>query len=177
MRLYRDMDAIPVLAPAGAIVPMYRNADTNDLSLAQPLEIHLWRGNGTYELYEDDGETIAYQQGKRCVTTFCLEEDGTTLRLTVTPPADSFGLLPEKRQMFLKFRDVATEEISVTVGKEPVVVELTDTVPLKNESREELISTILTRVQGDNQWKTSHFKKKLPQFVRDALDELDAMEY
>ena len=177
VRLYRDMDAIPVLAPAGAIVPMYRNADTNDLSLAQPLEIHLWRGNGTYELYEDDGETIAYQQGKRCVTTFCLEEDGTTLRLTVTPPADSFGLLPEKRQMFLKFRDVATEEIAITVGKEPVVVELTDTVPLKNESREELISTILTRVQGDNQWKTSHFKKKLPQFVRDALDELDAMEY
>ena len=79
--------------------------------------------------------------------------------------------------MFLKFRDVATEEIAITVGNEPVVVELTDTVPLKNESREELIFTILTRVQGDNQWKTSHFKKKLPQFVRDALDELDAMEY
>ena len=106
VRMYRDMDAIPVLAPAGAIVPMYRNADTNDLSLAQPLEIHLWRGNGTYELYEDDGETIAYQQGKRCVTTFRLEEEGATLRLTITPPADSFGLLPEKRQMFLKFRDI-----------------------------------------------------------------------
>ena len=37
VRLYRDLDAIPVLAKEGAIVPMYRNAETNDLSLTQPL--------------------------------------------------------------------------------------------------------------------------------------------
>ena len=156
---------------------MYRNADTNDLSLAQPLEIHLWRGNGCYELYEDDGETMEYQKGNCCVTAFRLEEEGSTLRLTITPPRDSRGLLPERRQMYLKFRDVAAEEICVSVGSEPVVVELTDVAPLANEPKEELKSVLLTRVQGDNQWKTSHFKRKLPQFVRDALDELDAMEY
>ena len=177
LRLYRDMDAIPVLAPAGAIVPMYRNADSNDLSLDQPLEIHLWRGNGSYELYEDDGETTAYQQGAFAVTTFRLEETGNTLRLTITPPADSKGLLPENRQMYLKFRDVAAEEICVTVGSEPVVVELVDAKPLTNEPKEELRSAILTRVQADNQWKSSRFKGKLPQFVADALAELDAMEY
>ena len=55
--MHRDLDTIPVLAKEGAIVPMYRNAETNDLSLSQPLEIHLWRGNGSYELYEDDGRT------------------------------------------------------------------------------------------------------------------------
>ena len=36
VRMYRDLDTIPVLAPAGAIVPMYRNADTNDLSWLSP---------------------------------------------------------------------------------------------------------------------------------------------
>ena len=177
LRMYRDMDSIPVLAPAGAIVPMYRNADSNDLSLAQPLEIHLWRGNGHYELYEDDGETMDYQNGKSAVTTLDLEEKGGSLKLTITPPADSFGLLPENRQMFLKFRDVAAEEICVSVGSEPVVVELTDIKPLTNESQDEIRSAILTRVQGDNQWKSSRFKGKLPQFVADALAELDAMEY
>ena len=40
--MYRDLDSIPVLAPAGAIVPMYRNATRNDLSLEQPIEIHVW---------------------------------------------------------------------------------------------------------------------------------------
>jgi len=176
LRLYRDMDTIPVLAPAGAIVPMYRNADSNDLSLEQPLEIHLWRGSGHYELYEDDGETFAYQQGKSCVTTFRLEENGEILRLTITPPADSCGLLPEKRQMTLKFRDVAAKEICVEVGSEPVTVEV-PLVPVQQEPKEELRSAILTRVQGDNVWKSRNFKTKLPRFVADALAELDAMEY
>ena len=175
--MYRDLDAIPVLAPAGAIVPMYRSGDSNDLSLDQPLEVHLWRGNGNYDLYEDDGATMAYQDGKFCVTNFRLEEDGTTLRLTVTPPQNSQGLLPEQRQMYLKFRDVAAEEICISVGSEPVTVELTDVKPLVNESKEELRSGILTRVQADNQWKSSRFKGKLPQFVADALAELDTMEY
>ena len=177
LRMYRDMDAIPVLAPAGAIVPMYRSGESNDLSLAQPLEIHLWRGSGRYELYEDDGATMDYEKGISAVTLFLLEEDGDTLRLTITPPADSHGLLPERRQMYLKFRDVAAEEICITVGNEPVVVALTDAKPLVNEPKEELRSGILTRVQGDNQWKSRHFKQKLPQFVADALAELDAMEY
>ena len=176
LRLYRDMDSIPVLAPAGAIVPMYRNANSNDLSLAQPLEVHFWRGSGHYELYEDDGETLAYREGKSCVTAFDLEEDGAVLRLTVTPPADSFGLLPEKRQMRLSFRDVAAEDICVEVGCEPVTVEVAN-MPRKTEPKEELRSAILTRVQADNVWKSRNFKTKLPQFVRDALAELDAIQY
>lgn len=175
LRLYRDLDAIPVLAPAGAIIPMYRNADSNDLSLAQPLEVHLWRGNGSYELYEDDGETMAYREGASCVTAFRLEDLGDTLRLTVTPPADSHGLLPEQRQLFLKFRDVAAEEICVTLGSEPVTVEVPNAARIP-EDKAELRSAILTRVQGDNVWKSKNFKTKLPGFVTDALAELDAME-
>jgi hypothetical protein len=42
---------------------MYRNGSTNDLSLDQPLEIHIWRGNGSFDLYEDDGETDDYKNG------------------------------------------------------------------------------------------------------------------
>ena len=102
VRMYRDMDSIPVLAGEGAIVPMYRSTDTNDLSLNQPLEIHIWRGNGSFRLYEDDGQTMAYQQGVYAITQFCLEEKGNALRLTITPPQDSHGLLPAQRQMYLK---------------------------------------------------------------------------
>ena len=164
-KLYRGSMEFTYSAPEDLIAIPY-------VKFSAPVQIKF-----DYELYEDDGETFDYQEGKSCVTTFCLEEDGEKLRLTVTPPADSHGLLPEKRQIWLKFRDVAAEEICVTVGSQPVVVGLTDVVPLTNEPREELRSAILTRVQADNQWKSSHFKRKLPQFVADALAELDTMEY
>ena len=173
--MYRDIDSIPVLAPAGAIVPMYRNADSNDLSLDQPLEIHIWRGNGHYELYEDDGETNAYREGKFAITTFELSESGEGLRLTITPPADSHGLLPAEREMFIKFRDIHTEEIRVVLSNEPVTVEISDIRTIENEDEAELKSAILTRVQGSNDRKTRRFNKKLPRYVECALSEISAL--
>lgn len=173
--MYRDIDSIPVLAPAGAIIPMYRDGNTNDLSLSQPLEIHVWRGNGHYELYEDDGETNAYRDGKFAITTFELCESGDDLRLTITPPADSFGLLPEEREMYLVFRDIVADEIKVTVGNEPVTIELKDVKPKSTEPIEELRSAILTRAQGSNDKKTRTFGKKLPAYIRSCLAELDAL--
>ena len=175
VRMHRDLDSIPVLAKEGTILPMYCNGESNDLSLAQPLEIHLWRGNGHFELYEDDGGTMEYQNGKFAITTFCLEENGRNLRLTITPPKDSHGLLPAQRQMYLKFRDVEEEEICVTVGTEPVVVELTDIRFRKNPPLGELQGRILTGVQGSNDRKSRRYGKKLPAYVLDALMELRAL--
>ena len=177
VRMYRDMDSIPVLAKAGAIVPMYRSADSNDLSLQQDLEIHLWRGNGSYELYEDDGISMDYQKGAFAITTFTLEEEGGTLRLTITPPADKCDLLPKRRKMYLKFRDVETEEQCILVEDQPVSVLLTDVKCRQNPSREELQGNLLTRIQGRNAWKTRTFKKKFPTFVNRALRELDGLWY
>jgi len=173
--MYRDMDSIPALAQEGAIVPMYRNGEDNDLSLDQPLQVHLWRGNGQFALYEDDGESVDYGQGKFAITTFCLEEMEDTLRLTITPPGDGGGLLPETRTMYLKFEDVEAEEIAVTVGDQPVTVTLKDFRIREHDSKEELRTALLTRIQAKNQWKNEKFGGKLPKFIRDALAELDAM--
>ena len=175
VKMYRDIDSIPVLAPAGAILPMYRNDRTNDLSLSQPLEIHMWRGDGHYELYEDDGETKAYRDGRFAITSFDLTDDGENIRLTITPPEDSHGLLPESREMYLLFRDIIHDEIKVSVGTEPVTVEIKKYVAMENEPEAELRSAILTRVQGSNDKKNAAFATKLPNYVTDALKELEAL--
>ena len=175
VRMYRDIDSIPVLAPAGAIIPMYKNADSNDLSLSQPLEIHIFRGNGSYELYEDDGETSAYKDGKFAITSIKLEEKGNSICLTITPPKNSYNLLPERREMCIKFRDIEADDISLMISTEPVTVKIDDIKPRKTESLEEMKSAILTRVQGSNDKKSFSFKKKLPKFVKDAVDELNAL--
>ena len=189
--LYRDLDSIPVLAGEGTIVPMYRSANTNDLSLSQPLDIHIWRGSGSFDLYEDDGQTMNYTRGHSAITTFCQQRSGDTLTITVTPPSDSRGLLPEVRRMYLQLRDIAqaellvdgrtrpfTREIPLDIGTKPVSVQLRCITPVRNEPKEDLRIALLTRIQGSHHWKTAHLQAgKYPAFVRDALAELDALEY
>ena len=175
VRMYRDIDSIPVLAPEGTILPMYKNDRTNDLSLDQPLEIHIWRGMGSFELYEDDGESMDYKSGKSCKTLFEITEQNGSLTLTITPPKDSAGLLPPERDIYIKFRDIDAADVKVTVSSEPVTIVLDDIKPNKRESLEEMKSAILTRVQGSNDKKSAEYAKQYPKFVSDALSELDAL--
>ena len=175
VKMYRDIDSIPVLAPAGAILPMYQGADTNDLSLDQPLELHVWRGNGSYELYEDDGETTAYKKGKYAITSFRLCESEDTLRLEITPPKDSFGLLPKEREIYVKFRDIDREDMRIVLSDEPVVVEISGIRSRKTATKEEMRVNLITRVQGSNTKKDFYFGKRVPRFISEALSELDAM--
>ena len=175
VKMYRDLDSIPVLAPAGAIVPMYKNGRTNNLSLEQPLEVHIWRGNGHYEMYDDDGETCNFENGKFALTHFDLVENEGKLTLTITPPEDSNGVLPNEREITVKFRDIITDNVVVTLKNEPITIEIDNVKPMQNESYEELKNIILTRVQGANSWKEKNFKNKLPEFINSALSEFDAL--
>ena len=176
VKMYRDLDSIPVLAPEGAIIPMYRDDRTNDLSNDRPLEIHIYRGNGHYELYEDDGETNAYKNGAFAITKFDLEQRGDSLRLTITPPECENGVIPTEREIFIKFRDIIHTEERIILKNQPVTVEIQNVIPTENESADELRSMILTRVQGKNDKKSLRFKKKLPGYVSDALSEFSALK-
>ncbi len=175
IKMYRDIDSIPVLAPAGAIVPTYKNDRSNDLSLEQPLEVNIWRGEGSYELYEDDGETMDYKSGKSAITRFELCEDGSTLRLTITPD-DPCEILPAEREFVIKFRDIIAKDMTIKVGREPISIEINDVCPKKNEDIKELKNAILTRVQGTNAWKERNFNdKKMPKFIKKVFEEFEAM--
>ena len=174
--MYRDIDTIPVLAPSGAIIPMYENDRTNDLSLDQPLEIHIWRGDGEYVLYEDDGLTKAYRRGEYARTRFSVRDEGGTLLVTAQVESDEHGILPAGRKVTLKFRDIVADDVEITLSSEPVTIELKDYTPRTNGDRTEKKNEILTRVQGRNAWKNRVFGAKgYPKFVADALAELDAL--
>ena len=130
-------------------------------------------GESNTSFYEDDGQTMDYEAGMFAKTEFRLEDTGSCLRLTITPPADARGLLPEKRQMYLRFRDVEAEEIPVWVENQPVTLELKDYRILSAPSKEEQKNKILTRVQKSNHWKSRRLKAPYPAFVQDALAELE----
>ena len=190
VRMYRDLDSIPVLAKEGAIVPMYRSAEDNSLSSDQPLDIHVWRGNGSYSLYEDDGETMEYASGKYAITHFGVQEKGDSLIFTITPPAENFGILPHTRFMRICFRDITDAKISapftvnkengyltvdITVGNEPIMLGLSQINVSENPKAEQLRSNLLTRYQGSNLAKSILFGKNstLLHKLKDAMKEFD----
>jgi len=180
---------------------MYRSGDSNDLSLAQSMDIHVWRGNGAYELYEDDGETCAYQNGSKIITAMHTEETKDMIRFTISAPAGDLSLIQGYRDWNIRFRDVVSAEVTVNGipaassakdhvcisvnGGEKTTIELHKYVVMGNRPVQDLTADLLTRVQGSNIWKAANFptvhtperRKKLPKDIRLALDEFDALVY
>ena len=197
--MFRDLDAMPVLAPAGAIVPMYRDTGSNDLSVDRPLDIHVWRGNNHFTLYEDDGKTMAYREGHFVTTQMEITETKDLVRFTLRAPEGDTSLLPESRNFRICFRDIASAEIAcngeaassccdgfVAVeidGCRDTVIVLTGIKYAANPPLADLTADLLTRVQGSNVWKAAKFptaqnperKKNLPKNIRLALKEFDRL--
>jgi alpha-glucosidase (family GH31 glycosyl hydrolase) len=54
--VYGGIEAIPVFARHGAIIPLGPRSGTNDTENPDALEVHIFQGaNGSFDLYEDDG--------------------------------------------------------------------------------------------------------------------------
>ena len=117
----RDIASIPVLAPAGAIIPLDGRKTGNDCGNPESLEILIYKGSGSFKLYEDDGESLAYRDGHYAETEFKLEETGSTLKFTVSPAEGDLTLIPSSRRYVFSFRDVASaDKISVAANGETV---------------------------------------------------------
>lgn len=60
-----SLDHIPVFVKAGAIIPMEQRLRYADEAVDTPFEIHIYPGaDGSFVLYEDDGDGYAYEQGR-----------------------------------------------------------------------------------------------------------------
>ena len=71
VNVYGLLDDIPVFVRAGAIIPLGPEVSWGGTGIPEELHVHLFAGaDGRFELFEDDGETVAYQDGDYCVTLF-----------------------------------------------------------------------------------------------------------
>ncbi len=135
VKMYRDIETIPVLAKEGAIIPMDTNDRTNDCSNPEKLELWVYRGNNTFTLYEDDGETLSYQNGEYLKTAFTVAENGNKVTFTIKKTEGDSSVAPEKRTYFVKLKDIANADISVSINGQSA-----DTVIRKGQTLEVEIS-------------------------------------
>lgn len=96
--MYRPIEQLPILAKAGAIVPMAVLEGAKDsISNPEKMDIYIYAGaDGSFSLYEDDGITLEYQEGKYAITNmiFNYEEGIFSIR---SVEGDS-SCIPSERQ-------------------------------------------------------------------------------
>ena len=196
--VFRDIGCIPVFAKEGAIIPMYKE-DVRDIKNPDSLDVMLYRGNGAYSLYEDDGETDGFENGKYSITDFALKEDADKLTLTIENNSKDISTLPEKRSYTLYFRDIVRADceiyvngeikeckasdccdcVAVETGKfgvrDKIKVVLKNTEVLTNTDKRSLLINTISKYQGSNEKKKPLYtdyvngKKPMPKRLRDEF--------
>lgn len=196
VKMFRDIDYIPVLAKEGAIIPMSRNDRTNDCSNPKELEVLIYRGNNIFELYEDDGETLSYQNGEYLKTAFTVRQDGDTVRFRIEKAEGDTSVVPERRTYTLKFKDITHADVTVlsngrrvnalaersgktldvTVTAKPdakLEIILENCVYLQNEDKTRALTNVISKFQMSTDYKGMLFggfikgEKELPNVSKD----------
>ena len=125
--MYRNLDSIPVLAKAGAILPV-----TDEISGVQAiknpdsLRIKVFAGaDGEFELYEDDNETCNYEKNEYVITKMTFEKSGV---FTIFPANGKLALIPEKRSYIVEltgYQKSAVDTVKVEIDGKIVDVAVT----------------------------------------------------
>jgi alpha-glucosidase (family GH31 glycosyl hydrolase) len=110
------LEDIPVFAKAGAIVPLAPTVGWGGTENPSELHIHLFPGaDNHFDLYEDDGETIDYQQGKYAITRFELKGD----TFTIHPAQGDLSVIPAQRTYQIHIHGVNNSNCIATLDLNP----------------------------------------------------------
>jgi alpha-D-xyloside xylohydrolase len=95
------LSQMPLYARAGSIVPMGPMIQYATQSI-DPLEIRVYKGqDGTFTLYEDEGDTYDYESGKYSTITFSWSDSAK--QLTIGAAAGSYPGMPATRTFDVVF--------------------------------------------------------------------------
>lgn len=110
----RDKKSIPVYAKEGAIIP-FQDVEGNFSGNPKNLVLNVYNsGEGSYTLYEDDGESTSYQEDKGAFTKFELKDD----TFTINPVEGDTSLVPETRTYTICFEfDIDESEVLINGEK------------------------------------------------------------
>lgn len=112
VRVSSELEEMPVFAKEGAVIPLSLD-EGNSVKNPEKLKLKIYRGNNTFTLYEDDGETFSYEKGEYSETEITVAEDKNNLTVKISGAKKS-PFMPEKREYVFEACDVeGAEKISV----------------------------------------------------------------
>ena len=150
--LNRELYSIPVLAKAGAIIPLSCDKG-NSVSNPEILEVWVFKGNNKFVMYEDNGKTDFENHTAKTVFTNEFSSAENSVKFTVEVQGDT-SVIPKNRQYKICFKDIDCDDYVVDYSDEPIVIEISNPLPYKKEELRDRVITILSR------WQDSTFKKQ-----------------
>ena len=182
LTMYRGIESIPVFAKEGAIIPTATDDKSNFCGNPRDMTLRIYRGNNSFRLYEDDGETNEYRNGNFAITNYEVREEERNLVFIISPAEGNYSSLPKKRNYTLVFEDITdADNISVTVNGETakfdivksdskvkirfkgitpensVKITLTETKLRVNRSKKEAVIELVTKYQLPVAYKKAKF--------------------
>ncbi len=131
--IYAPLDRIPMFVRAGAIIPTVEPRDHVRTEPPDTLQLTLYpdtHQDGSFELYEDDGSSLAYKDGAYATTGFkqrkFYHENQMILELEVEGMDGDFENKPDERIYLAKFLNQRNEPDQVYLEGMPV--EMYDTL-------------------------------------------------
>ena len=110
----------PMFVRAGGIIPMQPNVAFIGQKPADPLTVDAYAGaDGAFNLYEDDGVSLDYQQGASAVTAIHTHFRDGNAEVTLSPAQGTFAGQPTSRALQVQLNGVG-EPASVTINGQPV---------------------------------------------------------
>ena len=103
IKMYRPLEEIPVLMPQGGIIPLQQTEHVSSFTAnPEDMEMLIAAGDdGQFVLYEDDGETMRFEEGHVARTEYRLEWKEKKVFM-ICPVEGETQLLPEKRNYRIK---------------------------------------------------------------------------
>jgi len=130
INMYRTLKSIPVLAKAGAVIPMEKEEAVGS-GVGNPREIALCvftGADGELMMYEDDGSSMEFEQGRYVETKYALTWQAEKY-LAICPAEGDLSLIPGFRNYCIKFYGIRDDAFDyVTIDSEKV-----DIIPTYNE--------------------------------------------
>ncbi|HAQ28685.1 MAG TPA: hypothetical protein DCQ76_02835, partial [Ruminococcaceae bacterium] len=180
VRIHSELNTMPVFAREGAVIPLSLDEGNSCLN-PTVLKFKVYRGNGSFSLYEDDGETNNFKNGDFSITEVTVGETENGIKLYLCGGKEK-DYLPLKRQYVFEFADiVSAESVRVASGEEkldfsladtggrvtvslppteifaPIEVELCGITVLKNKPKREAVREVMTKFNGINNLKSLRY--------------------
>ena len=113
----------PVFAKAGAIIPLSIKSNINNTSNPTDIEIQVFPGqSNSFELYEDDGTSQMYKEGYYLKTLIDYNYMKNNYTLIIRTVDGRSGIVPEKRNYKLRFKNTKKAEDVLTYFNEGVSI-------------------------------------------------------
>lgn len=108
---HAPINRVPILVKAGSIIPMGPSNQHYVDEIKSPLTIHIYpKGNSSFGLYEDDGESYDYEKSIFSITTFsCIDADNELIIKKEAP--EGTYKIPERAHIFCVHKRSGIKEV------------------------------------------------------------------